>query len=44
MTEGASIVVEQDRWAVEEQQKMCFPDEGYRAVHIQTDERWWVPR
>jgi vanillate O-demethylase monooxygenase subunit len=35
---GAPTVVEQDRWAVEEQQKMfAYPDEGYREVHIKTD-------
>lgn len=35
---GAPTVVEQDRWALEEQQKMfAYPDEGYREVHIKTD-------
>ena len=35
---GAPTVVEQDRWAIEEQQKMfAYPDEGYREVHIRTD-------
>ena len=31
-------MIEQDRWALEEQQKMfAYPDEGYREVHIKTD-------
>ncbi len=36
--DGAPVVVEQDRWAVEEQQKMfAYADEGYQEVHIKTD-------
>ncbi|MDQ2812445.1 MAG: aromatic ring-hydroxylating dioxygenase subunit alpha [Actinomycetota bacterium] len=35
---GAPTVIAQDRWAIEEQQKMfAYPDEGYREVHIKTD-------
>ena len=35
---GAPTVVEEDRWAIEEQQKMfAYPDEDYREVHIKTD-------
>lgn len=35
---GAPTVIEQDRWAIEHQQKMfSYPDEGYREVHIKTD-------
>jgi hypothetical protein len=35
---GAPTVIEQDRWAIEEQQKMfAHADEGYREVHIRTD-------
>lgn len=38
ITAGAPKVVEQDRWALEQQQGMfAFPDEGYREVHIRTD-------
>jgi phenylpropionate dioxygenase-like ring-hydroxylating dioxygenase large terminal subunit len=38
IAEGAPVVVEQDRWAIEQQQKMmAYPDEGYREVHIRTD-------
>lgn len=35
---GAPTVIEQDRWAIEQQQQMfAYPDEGYREVHIRTD-------
>lgn len=35
---GAPTVIEQDRWAIEQQQRMfAYPDEGYREVHIRTD-------
>jgi phenylpropionate dioxygenase-like ring-hydroxylating dioxygenase large terminal subunit len=35
---GAPNVIEQDRWAIEQQQKMfAYPDEGYREVHVKTD-------
>lgn len=35
---GAPTVVQQDRWAIEQQQQMfAYPDEGYREVHIRTD-------
>lgn len=38
IAEGSPKVIEQDLWAVEEQQKMMsYPDEGYREVHIKTD-------
>ena len=35
---GAPTVIDQDRWAIEQQQKMfSYPDEEYREVHIKTD-------
>ncbi|MPZ87612.1 MAG: Rieske 2Fe-2S domain-containing protein [Nitriliruptorales bacterium] len=38
LMDGAPVVVDQDRWALEQQQRMfAYPDEGYREVHIKTD-------
>ncbi len=35
---GAPTVIEQDRWAIEQQQTMFgYPDDDYREVHIKTD-------
>lgn len=35
---GAPTVIEQDRWAIERQQRMFeFADDGYHEVHIKTD-------
>jgi vanillate O-demethylase monooxygenase subunit len=38
VVEGAPKVIAQDRWAIEQQQKMfAYPDEGYHEVHVKTD-------
>ncbi|MGH7903889.1 MAG: Rieske 2Fe-2S domain-containing protein [Candidatus Dormibacteraceae bacterium] len=38
VVEGAPVVIEQDRWAIERQQRMfAYPDDGYREVHVRTD-------